>query len=275
LQRVEAAVAEGFDQFRLDLVANALYSFVWDEYCDWYLEIAKVQLQEAKAAGNEPAARGTRRTLIRVLETVLRLLHPITPFITEELWQTVAVVADRKKPTDGLRIVTAPYPKAEPARIDPDAEAWMERLKEAVGVCRSLRGEMKLSPAERVPLLIEGDDGFLMQAAPLLKNLAKLSEVHLLDPSGFAEATKLAPVLVLGNAKLALEVQIDLEAERARVAKEVARLEGEIVKAQGKLGNESFVARAPAAVVEQEKKRLLDFEQQLAQQRNILGKLSA
>jgi valyl-tRNA synthetase len=212
--------------------------------------------------------------LIRVLETVLRLLHPITPFITEELWQTVAVVADRKKAGDGRRIVTAPYPVADKGRIDPESEAWMERLQQAVGVCRSLRGEMKLSPAERVPLLIEGDDGFLAQAAPLLKNLAKLSEVRVLGGAAFADATKLAPVLVLGAARLGLEVQVDLDAERARVAKEIARLEIEVSKAHGKLGNKSFVARAPAAVVEQEKKRLLDFEQQLAQQRGILGKLN-
>jgi valyl-tRNA synthetase len=274
LQRVEAAVAEGFDQYRLDLVANALYSFVWDEYCDWYLEIAKVQLQEAKLAGDEPAARGTRRTLIRVLETVLRLLHPITPFITEELWQSVAVVADRKKVDDGRRIVNAPYPKAEKGRIDAESEAWMERLQDAVSVCRSLRGEMKLSPAERVPLLLTGDSAFLQEAAPLLKNLAKLSELRVLDEAAFAEASRLAPVLVFGAARLALEVQIDLDAERARVAKEVTRLEGEIVKAHAKLGNESFVARAPAAVVAQERQRLADFESQLSQQRQIQEKLA-
>jgi valyl-tRNA synthetase len=270
LQRVEAAVAQGFADYRLDLAANAVYSFVWDEYCDWYLEIAKVQLQEAKAAGDLAAARGTRRTLIRVLETVLRLLHPITPFITEALWQTVAPVAGRKTVA---YLTQAPYPVAQPERIDAAADAWVARLKEAVGVCRSLRGEMKLSPAERVPLLVQGDDGFLAEAAPVLKALAKLSEVRLLDADAFAGATQMAPVLVLGSAKLALEVQIDLEAERARVAKEIARLEGEIAKAHAKLGNESFVARAPAAVVAQERQRVADFEQQLTQQRAMAARL--
>ncbi|MBB5205296.1 valyl-tRNA synthetase [Inhella inkyongensis] len=273
LQRVETEVAKAFADYRLDLVANTLYSFVWDEYCDWYLEIAKVQLQEAKNVGNEPAARGTRRTLIRVLETVLRLLHPITPFITEELWQTVAVVADRKKVDDGRRIVTAAYPEANLEKLDETSEAWVARLQEAVGVCRSLRSEMKLSPAERVPLLVSGDTTFLAEAAPLIKALAKLSELRVLDDAAFSQATRLAPVLVLGGARLALEVQIDIEAERARLAKEIGRLEGEIVKANAKLGNESFVARAPEAVVAQERQRLADFEAQLTQQREQATRL--
>jgi valyl-tRNA synthetase len=170
-------------------------------------------------------------------------------------------------------LTQAPYPAAQPERIDPHADAWVARLKEAAGVCRSLRGEMKLSPAERVPLLITGGDGFLAEAAPALKALAKLSEVRLVDAEAFASATAMAPVLVLGSAKLALEVQIDVDAERARLAKEIARLEGEIAKAQAKLGNESFVARAPEAVVAQERQRLLDFEQQLTQQRAMAARL--
>ena len=268
LQRVEDDVAKGFADYRLDLVANAVYRFVWDEYCDWYLEIAKVQIQVGDAAQQ----RATRRTLIRVLETVLRLLHPITPFITEELWQAVAPVAQRKSTP---YLAQASFPVAQLERIDPQADAWVARLKEAVNACRSLRGEMKLSPAERVPLLVCGDaDGFLTEAGPLLKALAKLSELRFLDDAGFTEATKLAPVLVFGAAKLALEVQIDIEAERVRVAKEVARLEGEIVKAHAKLGNESFVARAPEAVVAQERARLADFEQQLIQQRSMLERLA-
>ncbi len=268
LQRVEAEVAQGFADYRLDQVASALYRFVWDEYCDWYLEIAKVQM----ATGSEAQQRATRRTLIRVLETVLRLLHPITPFITEELWQTVAPVAERK---DTPFLVSARYPEANLGKIDPKDDAWMARFKEAVGLCRSLRAEMKLSPAERVPLLVQGDDGFLAEAAPALTALAKLSELRVLDAADFDAATQLAPVLVLGGAKLALEVKIDIEAEKVRVAKEIARLEGEIVKAQAKLGNESFVARAPETVVAQERARLGGFEQQLAQQRTIAEKLSA
>ncbi len=270
LQRVEAAVAQGFADYRLDNVANAIYQFVWDQYCDWYLEIAKVQIQTGDAAQQ----RATRRTLIRVLETVLRLMHPITPFITEELWQKVAPVAGRKVAGSDDSIVRAPYPVAQPERIDAQADAWMDKLKALVGVCRNLRGEMGLSPAERVPLYAQGDAAFIEAAAPVLKALAKLSDVKVFaDATAFADATKVAPVSVLGEAHLALHVEIDVAAERERLGKEVKRLEGEIAKANAKLGNESFVARAPAAVVEQEKQRLADFGATLAKLRDQLARL--
>ncbi|RZI62703.1 MAG: valine--tRNA ligase [Rubrivivax sp.] len=257
LQKVEQAVAQGFADYRLDQVANAIYSFVWDEYCDWYLELAKVQLQTAQAEGNEAAQRATRRTLIRVLETILRLLHPIAPFITEELWQTVAPIAGRKS-TDYL--VTAAYPVAQPERIDAQAVAWVEQLKSVVGTCRSLRGEMGLSPSDRVPLLAGGDLSFLREAAPALKVLAKLQSVELIeDETAFNTQSAMSPVLVHGAARLALKVEIDVAAEQARIAKEIARLEGEVAKARAKLDNEGFVARAPAAVVEQERQRIADF----------------
>ena len=260
LQRVEAAVAQGFADYRLDNVANAVYSFVWDEYCDWYLEIAKVQI----ATGDAAQQRAARRTLIRVLETVLRLLHPLTPFITAELWERVAPVAERKVAGAANGIVTAPYPVAHPERIDAQADAWVAQLKAVVGACRNLRSEMSLSPAERVPLLVHGEAAFFDAAAPLLKALAKLADVKRLDSeAAFAQATQNAPVAVQGNARLALEVPIDLAAEQARLAKEIARLRGEVVKAQAKLGNEGFVARAPAAVVAQERLRLVEFSQTL------------
>ncbi len=260
LQRVEAAVAQGFAEYRLDNVANSIYQFVWDEYCDWYLEIAKVQLQQ----GSQAQQRATRRTLIRVLETTLRLLHPITPFITEELWQTVAVVAGRKAQDSVECIVTARLPKAQAEKIDPLADAWVARLKAVVGACRSLRSQMSLSPAERVPLYVAGDGEFMHAAAPLIKALAKLSEVQVFsDDAAFAAATGHAPVVMQGAARLALHVQIDVSAELARLGKEVARLEGEIAKVQAKLGNETFVARAPVAVVEQERARLAEFSANL------------
>ena len=256
LQRVEAAVAQGFAEYRLDAVAHAIYSFVWDEYCDWYLEIAKVQLQ----SGAESAQRATRRTLLRVLETVLRLMHPITPFITAELWERVAVVAGRKPVDDAHGIVVAPYPKAQLERVDPVADAWVERLKAIVGSCRNLRSEMNLPPGERVPLNAIGDAAFIGEATPLLKALARLSEVTTFDDDAqFADASSDSPVAVVGETRLALHVKIDLAAEVARLSKEIDRLEGEIVKAQAKLGNERFVGRAPAAVVDQEKKRLAEF----------------
>jgi valyl-tRNA synthetase len=269
LQRVEAAVQQGFAEFRLDNVAHALYQFVWDEYCDWYLEIAKVQIQ----TGSEAQQRATRRTLIRVLETVLRLLHPVTPFITEELWQVVAPVAGRKQAGSDASIVLAPYPVPDLGRVDAQADAWVAKLKAVVATARNLRGEMSLSPAERVPLLITGEADFIAQAAPLLKALAKLSEVRPLDEAAFAAATALAPVAVQGAARLALHVEVDLAAERERLDKEIKRLEGEIAKAEAKLGNESFVARAPEAVVAQERQRLADFGATLQRVREQRGRL--
>ncbi|HEU4458133.1 MAG TPA: valine--tRNA ligase [Methylibium sp.] len=272
LQRAEAAVAQGFADYRLDLVANAAYSFVWDEYCDWYLEIAKVQIQ----TGDDATKRATRRTLIRVLETVLRLLHPIAPFITEELWQAVAPVAQRAVAGGGKSIMQAPYPVAQPERIDAKADAWIAKLKAAVGACRNLRSEMNLSPAERVPLLAHGDAGFVRQAAPLLQALAKLAEVRVFDDeAAFAQATEAAPVVIQGEARLALHVEIDVAAERERLGKEVTRLEGEIAKANAKLANESFVARAPAAVVAQERQRLADFGETLERLRRQRDRLAS
>jgi valyl-tRNA synthetase len=258
LQRVEAAVAQGFAEYRLDNVAGAIYQFVWDEYCDWYLEIAKVQIQ----AGSEAQQRATRRTLIRVLETVLRLLHPVTPFITAELWDQVAPVAGRKQADT---VATAPYPQAQLDKVDAQADAWMARLKDVVGACRTLRSEMSLSPAERVPLQVLGDADFAGQASGLLKALAKLSDVRIhTDESSFSTATQLAPVAVRGAMRLALHVEVDVAAECQRLGKEMARLQGEIAKANAKLGNESFVARAPAQVVEQERQRVAEFTAALA-----------
>ena len=256
LQRVEAAVEQGFADYRLDNVANAIYSFVWDEYCDWYLEIAKVQIQ----TGDDAAQRATRRTLIRVLETVLRLLHPITPFITAELWERVAVVAGRKVAGSADSLVTATYPQAQLERIDANADAWVAQLKGMVGVCRRLRSEMSLSPDKRVPLLAFGDAAFVESAAPLLKVLAKVSEVQLhTDEAAYAQATLNAPVVEFAGTRLALHVEIDVAAETERLRKEITRLDGEITKASAKLANESFVARAPAAVVAQEQARIAEY----------------
>ncbi|MDH3209181.1 MAG: valine--tRNA ligase [Burkholderiaceae bacterium] len=261
LQRVEAAVEKGFAEYRLDNVATAIYSFVWDEYCDWYLEIAKTQLH----TGGQAQQRATRRTLLRVLEAVLRLLHPITPFITAELWETVAVVSGRKAEASKDAIVLAAYPSAEMERVDEQADAWIARLKGVVGVCRSLRSEMMLSPAARVPLFVLGDAEFFEPAAPLLKALAKLSELTLFtDEVAYNTATHSSPVAVHGGARLSLHIEIDVNAERERLAKEIARLQGEVAKASAKLANERFVARAPAAVVAQETQRMAEFSASLA-----------
>lgn len=259
LQRVQATVAQGFADYRLDNVANAIYQFIWDEYCDWYIEIAKTQI----ANGTEEQQRATRHTLIRVLEASLRMLHPVTPFITEELWQTIAPIAGSKVAGDNASIVTAPYPQTQPEFINDAACAWMNRFKQVVEACRTLRGEMNVSPAQKLPLyvLATGDDAaFIEQAKPALKALAKLSEIKVFaDQAAWQAQAKASPVAVVDNLRLCLFMEVDIAAETDRLAKEIARLNGEIAKAQEKLGNANFVARAPQTVVAQEKERLANF----------------
>jgi valyl-tRNA synthetase len=253
LQRVEADVAKGFEDYRLDNVASSVYQFVWDEFCDWYLEIAKVQIQ----TGNDSQKRATRRTLIRTLEAILRLAHPVIPFITESLWQQVAVVAGIKKTT---YIGQAAYPQSQPNKIDEAAEAHVTKLKALVNATRELRGEMKVSPATRMPLFVLGDTEFMTQSSAVIKALAKLSEVKVFDDeSAWAAAAQAAPVAIMGVAKICLHMEVDVVAEKARLGKEIARLEGELVKVKTKLANEAFVSKVPPAVLAQEQKRQEDF----------------
>jgi len=272
LQRVAGEVARHFADYRFDLAARAVYEFVWNEYCDWYLELAKVQMHESDAGGQAARGRATRRTLLGVLEAVLRLAHPIIPFITEELWQKVAPLAMRygergvqvldgealASALAGQRhsIMTQPYPQAEPARIDEAAEAWITDLKQLVDACRALRGEMGISPAQRLPLVAAGDADRLRGFAPYLRALARLESVEIVTelPAG-----SVAPLQVVGDVRLMLKIDIDLAAERQRLDKEIGRIEGEIRKAEAKLGNASFVQRAPPAVVEQERERVASF----------------
>lgn len=266
MQRVEAEVAKGFADYRLDNVAGSIYQFVWDEFCDWYLEIAKVQIQ----TGTDAQKRATRRTLIRLLEAILRLAHPVIPFITEELWQTVAPIAGKS----GKFIGAAPYPQSQPEKIDEQAEAHVAKLKTLVDACRNLRGEMKVSPATRLPLFVLGDSAFMNSVAPVLKSLAKLSEVKVFESEAeWAAAAQAAPVAVVGEARVCLHMEIDVAAEKARLGKEATRLEGELVKVNAKLANEAFVNKVPPAVLEQEKKRLVDFTATLAKIREQLARL--
>ena len=266
LQKTEAEVAKGFEEYRLDNVANTIYDFVWNEYCDWYLEIAKVQIQN----GTEAQQRATRRTLIRTLEAILRLAHPIIPFITEALWQVVAPVAG----ISGESVSIARYPQAQPEKIDEAAIAHMDRVKGLVDTCRALRGEMNVSPSTRLPMYVVGDADFMRGVAPVLQALAKLSEVKVFDDeAAWAAAAQAAPVAVVGEARMCLFMEIDVAAEKARLSKEIARIEGEIAKANGKLSNEAFVAKAPAAVLEQERKRVADFTATLGRLRDQLTRL--
>ncbi len=268
LQKVEAEVAKGFAEYRLDNVANAIYDFVWNEFCDWYLEIAKVQIQ----TGDASQQRATRRTLIRTLEAILRLAHPIIPFITEELWQKVAPVAGL--PVESVSI--ARYPESQPNKIDEAAIAHVVKLKSVVDACRTLRGEMNVSPATRLPLYVVGDTAFMKAAGPVLQSLAKLNEVRVFDDeAAWAAAAQAAPVAVVGDARMCLFMEIDVAAEKVRLGKEAARLENEITKANGKLSNEAFVAKAPPAVIDQEKKRVADFSATLDKVREQLARLGA
>ncbi|HBF49615.1 MAG TPA: valine--tRNA ligase, partial [Massilia sp.] len=271
MNRAELEVAKGFEDYRFDNIASAIYKFVWDEYCDWYLEVAKVTVQQ----GTEAQQRATRHTLLRVLEVILRLAHPVIPFVTEALWQAIAPLAGKGLGETRDSIMLQPYPIAKEALIDEGAEAWMAQLKDLTNATRNLRGEMKLSPSVRVPLIVEpgnADDRANMAGfAPFIQSLGKLAEVQIVD----ALPESPAAVSIVGTTKLMLKVEIDVAAERERLAKEIARLEGEIGKASGKLSSESFVARAPAAVVAQEKERLANFSATLAKMQEQLAKLQA
>ncbi len=267
LQRVELDVAKGFSDYRLDNVAGSIYQFVWDEFCDWYLEIAKVQIQ----LGDDAQKRATRRTLIRTLEGILRLAHPVIPFITEALWQQVAPVAGLKKTT---YIGQAAYPQSQPEKIDEAAEAHVAKLKTLVDACRVLRGEMNVSPATRLPLFVVGDTAFMTASGPVIKALAKLSEVKVFDSEAeWIAAAQAAPVAVVGEARVCLHMQVDAALEKVRLGKEAIRLEGELVKVKAKLANEAFVSKVPPAVLAQEHKRLADFTATLEKLAEQLARL--
>jgi valyl-tRNA synthetase len=258
VQQAKADIIGGLESYRFDLAAKALYEFVWDEYCDWYVELAKVQLAQAEAAGDAAAARWTRAILVRELEATLRLAHPFMPFITEELWQTVAPIAGKL----GETISLAPFPKPNPDLRFPQDAARVALLKGIVDAVRSLRSVMGLAPGTKVDVLVTGDveSNGVGAFRPYVMALARLSDFRIVDALPDVDA----PVQVVDTLRVMLDVKVDPAAERERLSKERARLAGETEKAKAKLGNESFVARAPTAVVEQERARLAGFEATLA-----------
>ncbi len=269
LQQAEAEMAQHFADYRFDMAARTVYELVWSSYCDWYVELAKVQLQDSGFGirDAETKQRATRRTLVRVLETILRLAHPVIPFITEELWQKVAPLSGK---TGDRSIMLQPYPKSDTSKIDLAAIEQITLTQEMITACRKLRSDMNLSPALRVPLSVSAGAAILPISIPYLKMLGKLSEVKVLAELPNTDA----PVAIVGKFSMMLNIEIDAAAERERLDKEILRLSGEITKAQAKLGNASFVERAPANVVELERKRMEDFSSTLSQlqaQRQKLG----
>ena len=262
LQQAEAAVAEAFETYRFDLAAQTLYEFVWNEYCDWYIELAKVQIQ----TGCPTTQRTTRRTLVRVLETILRLLHPIMPFITEELWQVVAPLANAKTADS---IMLAAYPQADKEQIVQTAFDKMAALKDLVEEVRKLRGEMGIAPNVKAPLFVEGSaelEGLLKY----LPSLTRLTEAKLVDSLPEAED---APVAVCNGARLMLKVEIDKAAETARLTKEAEKLQKALDKLNAKLSKPGYTDKAPAHLVEKDKADLAELEDKMAKVQTQLAKL--
>ena len=262
LQQAEAAVAEAFETYRFDLAAQTLYEFVWNEYCDWYIELAKVQIQ----TGCPTTQRTTRRTLVRVLETILRLLHPIMPFITEELWQVVAPLANAKTADS---IMLAAYPQADKEKIVQTAFDKMAALKDLVEEVRKLRGEMGIAPNVKAPLFVEGSaelEGLLKY----LPSLTRLTEAKLVDSLPEAED---APVAVCNGARLMLKVEIDKAAETARLSKEAEKLQKALDKLNAKLSKPGYTDKAPAHLVEKDKADLVELEDKMAKVQTQLAKL--
>ena len=264
LQQTEAAVAEAFETYRFDLAAQTLYEFVWNEYCDWYIELAKVQIQ----TGCPTTQRTTRRTLVRVLEAALRLLHPIMPFITEELWQAVAPLANAKHSDS---IMLAAYPVADQEKIVPAAFDKMGSLKELVDEVRKLRGEMGIAPNVKAPLFVEsGSD--LADLLKYLPALTRLTEAKLVDALPEAED---APVAVCNGARLMLKVEIDKAAETARLTKEAEKLQKALDKLNAKLSKPGYTDKAPAHLVEKDKADLAELMDKMGKVQAQLAKLKA
>ncbi|MBU2139546.1 MAG: valine--tRNA ligase, partial [Gammaproteobacteria bacterium] len=272
LQRTEADVTRHLDAFRFDLAAQTLYEFIWDEYCAWYLELVKPVLWDENAPIERQ--RGTRRTLIRVLEVALRLAHPFMPFITEEIWQRIKAQAG----VSGETIMLQAWPVANESRIDAAAEGDIEWVKQLMLGLRQIRGEMKISMAKRIDIILQNasaeDLRRLADNAPLLNKLAKLESVRVLEAG---EEAPMSATTLVGDMQVLVPMAglIDKDAELARLDKEIARLSGEVQRVGGKLSNEGFVAKAPAEVLDKERAKLAEAEQALSKMVEQRGKIAA
>ena len=273
LQRTEQDVTRHLDAFRFDLAAQALYEFIWDEYCAWYLELVKPVLWDETASIERQ--RGTRRTLIRVLEVVLRLTHPFMPFITEEIWQRIKTQAG----VSGETIMLQAWPVANESRIDAAAEADIEWVKQLMLGLRQIRGEMKISMAKRIDIIVQNaateDLRRLADFEPLLSKLAKLESVRVLAAG---EEAPMSATALVGDMQVLVPMAglIDKDAELARLDKEIQRLSSEVQRVGGKLANQGFVAKAPAEVLDKERAKLAEAEQALSkmvEQREKIAKL--
>lgn len=255
-------VTQAYETYRFDLAAETLYSFVWNDYCDWYLELAKVQLQTGCASRQ----RATRHTLLRVLEAALRLLHPIIPFITEELWQTVAPMCDAKTADS---IMLARFPEADGGEIVQTAFEQMTVLQDLIGAVRNLRGEMGIQPNVKAPLFVESADDLAdyLKYLPMMTRLTEAQQVAALPES------EDAPVAVCNGARLMLKVEIDKAAETARLSKEAEKLQKALDKLNAKLSKPGYTEKAPAHLVEKDKADLAELEDKMAKVQNQLAKL--
>ncbi|WP_118846959.1 valine--tRNA ligase [Neisseria lactamica] len=255
-------VTQAYETYRFDLAAETLYSFVWNDYCDWYLELAKVQLQTSCASRQ----RATRHTLLRVLEAALRLLHPIIPFITEELWQTVAPMCDAKTADS---IMLARFPEADGGEIVQTAFEQMTVLQDLIGTVRNLRGEMGIQPNVKAPLFVESADDLAdyLKYLPMMTRLTEARQVAALPESGDA------PVAVCNGARLMLKVEIDKAAETARLGKEAEKLQKAWDKLNAKLSKPGYTEKAPAHLVEKDKADLAELEDKMSKVQNQLAKL--
>jgi valyl-tRNA synthetase len=270
LNQVIATTSHAIDHYRFDLAAHALYEFTWNEYCDWYLELAKVSLQ----SDNENLQRGTRKTLLHVLETILRLAHPIMPFITEEIWQRVAPLAG----IEGDTIMLQPYPFADESQIDThaiDATDWL--MSVILGV-RRIRGEMNIAPSKPLPVLLQ--NGSEKDAQRLAINRVYLQKLARLETMTWLSVDDTAPesaIALVGEMQILIPMAglIDKTAELARLDKEIQKVRNDLPRVEGKLNNPSFVDKAPADVLEKERAKLADMQSLLHSLESQHAKISA